>query len=42
MIACIGSSYQRLYVIPSRGLVIVRMGQNAHFSDGDFIRLILA
>jgi CubicO group peptidase (beta-lactamase class C family) len=42
MIACIGSSYQRLYVIPSRGLVIVRMGQNDHFSDGDFIRLILA
>lgn len=42
MIACIGSSYQRLYVIPARGLVIVRMGQNADFSDGDFLRLILA
>jgi CubicO group peptidase (beta-lactamase class C family)/predicted RNA-binding protein with PIN domain len=41
MIACIGSSYQRLYVIPSRGIVIVRLGQNADFSDGDFLRLIL-
>jgi len=42
MIACIGSSYQRLYVIPSRGIVIVRLGQNTHFSDGDFLRLLLA
>jgi CubicO group peptidase (beta-lactamase class C family) len=42
LIACIGSSYQRLYAIPSRGLVIVRMGQNAKFSDSDFLRMILA
>jgi CubicO group peptidase (beta-lactamase class C family) len=42
LIACIGSSYQRLYAIPSRELVIVRMGQNAKFSDADFLRLILA
>ena len=41
MIACIGSSYQRLYVIPSRGIVIARQGPNADFSDGDFLRLIL-
>ena len=42
LIACIGSSYQRLYAIPSRALVIVRLGQNANFSDADFLRLILA
>jgi len=41
LIACIGSGYQRLFVIPSRELVIVRQGQNAKFSDGDFLRTIL-
>ncbi|MCX6856845.1 MAG: NYN domain-containing protein [Verrucomicrobia bacterium] len=41
LIACIGSSYQRLYAIPSRGLVIVRMGQNAKFSDASFLRMVL-
>lgn len=42
LIACIGSGYQRLYAIPSRGLVIVRQGTNARFSDGDFLRALLA
>lgn len=41
LIACIGSGYQRLFAIPSRELVIVRQGQNAKFSDGDFLRTIL-
>ncbi|MEQ1748304.1 MAG: serine hydrolase [Prosthecobacter sp.] len=42
LIACIGSGYQRLYAIPSMQLVIVRQGQNAKFSDGDFLRTLLA
>jgi CubicO group peptidase (beta-lactamase class C family)/predicted RNA-binding protein with PIN domain len=41
LIACIGSSYQRLYAIPSRGLVVVRQGLNANYSDGDFLRTLL-
>ena len=42
LIACFGSGYQRLYAIPSKQLVIVRQGQNAKFSDGDFLRALLA
>ena len=41
MIACIGSNYQRLYIIPSMNAIIVRLGQNAKFSDAHFLRLIL-
>jgi len=41
MIACIGSNYQRLYIIPSMNAIIVRLGQNARFSDAHFLRLIL-
>lgn len=41
LIACIGSSYQRLYVIPSEGLVVVRQGSNARYSDGEFLRTLL-
>ncbi len=41
MITCIGSSYQRLYVIPSQGLVVVRQGINARYSDGTFLRTLL-
>ena len=41
LIACIGSGYQRLYAIPSRGLVVVRQGQNANYSDGEFLRTLL-
>ncbi|MGC3989668.1 MAG: serine hydrolase [Chthoniobacteraceae bacterium] len=42
LVVSLGSGYQRLYVIPSRGLVIVRQGHNAHFSDGAFLRMVLA
>ncbi len=42
LIACIGSGYQRLYAVPSRGLVVVRQGINARFSDGDLLRTLLA
>lgn len=41
LLACIGSGYQRLFVIPSQGLVVVRQGVNARFSDGDFLRTLL-
>ena len=41
MVACIGSNYQRLFVIPSLNAVIVRLDQNAKFSDSYFLRLIL-
>jgi CubicO group peptidase (beta-lactamase class C family) len=41
MIAAIGSAYQRMFVIPSMDLVIVRQGRDAGFSDARFLRLIL-
>jgi CubicO group peptidase (beta-lactamase class C family) len=40
-IASVGSGYQRLIVIPSMNLVIVRLGKNARFSDGEFLRILL-
>ncbi len=39
--AAVGSGYQRLFVIPSLGLVIVRQGDNAKFSDAEFLRRVL-
>jgi CubicO group peptidase (beta-lactamase class C family) len=41
LVACIGSGYQRLYVIPSLNLVIVRQGDGGKFSDAEFLRLAL-
>jgi CubicO group peptidase (beta-lactamase class C family) len=41
LVACIGSGYQRLYVIPSMGLVVVRQSAGGKFSDGHFLRLLL-
>jgi CubicO group peptidase (beta-lactamase class C family) len=41
LVACIGSGYQRLYVIPSLGLVVVRQGSGGRFSDARFLRLLL-
>lgn len=41
MIVSLGSGYQRLFVIPSLDLVIVRQGLDAKFSDGEFLRIIL-
>ena len=41
MVACIGSLYQRLYVIPSMDLVVVRHGGGGQYSDGRFLRLLL-
>ena len=39
--ACIGSGHQRLYVIPSMRLIVVRQGDGGLFSDGTFLRLLL-
>ena len=41
LVACIGSGYQRLYVIPSQGLVVVRQSSGGRFSDARFLRLLL-
>jgi CubicO group peptidase (beta-lactamase class C family) len=41
VVACIGSGYQRLYVIPSMNLVVVRNGSGRRFSDGTFLRLLV-
>ncbi len=39
--AAVGSGYQRLFVIPSLDLIIVRQGSDAKFSDAEFLRRIL-
>ena len=41
MIVALGSGYQRLFIIPSINVLIVRQGQNAKFSDSYFLRLVL-
>lgn len=41
MVVALGSGYQRLYVIPSLDLIIVRQGENAKFSDPEFLRTLL-
>lgn len=41
MVVALGSGYQRLFVIPSLDLVIVRQGLDAKFSDADFLRILL-
>jgi len=39
--AACGTSHQRLYIIPSLDLVIVRFGFGSPFSDGDFLSRLL-
>ena len=39
LVASIGSGAQRLYVVPSQDLVIVRQGKDSAFSDAEFLRL---
>ena len=41
LVASIGSGYQRLYVIPSLRLVVVRQSTGGKFSDARFLRLLL-
>ena len=40
-VAAEGTDKQRLYIIPSRGLVIVRFAAGGHFSDQDFLSRLL-
>ncbi|MCE0523258.1 MAG: beta-lactamase family protein [Methylacidiphilales bacterium] len=41
LVAAIGSEKQRLYMIPSLDLVVVRFGRETAFSDGDFLSRLL-
>jgi CubicO group peptidase (beta-lactamase class C family) len=41
LVACIGSEGQRLYVIPSLRLIVVRHADGESFSDAHFLRLLL-
>jgi len=41
MVAAVGSGYQRLFVIPSLDLIIVRQGDFGQFSDVTFLRTLL-
>ena len=41
LVAAVGSGYNRLFVIPSLGLVIVRQGSDARFSDAEFLTRLL-
>jgi len=41
MVVALGSGYQRLFIIPSMNVLIVRQGSNARFSDAHFLRLVL-
>ncbi len=41
LVLCVGSLHQRLYVIPSMRLIVVRHGNGGSFSDARFLRLLL-
>src|SRR5213596_3668979 len=41
MVVALGSHHQRLYVIPSLNVVVVRQGSEAKFSDAHFLSLLL-
>jgi CubicO group peptidase (beta-lactamase class C family) len=41
LVACVGSGRQRLYIIPSLRLIVVRQGDGGSFSDAAFLRLLL-
>jgi CubicO group peptidase (beta-lactamase class C family) len=42
LIACIGSHGQRIYVVPSMDLIVLRTGVRGDFSDTKFLRLLFA
>ena len=37
----LGSEGQRLYVIPSLDMVVVRLSEDSHYSDAEFLKLLL-
>jgi CubicO group peptidase (beta-lactamase class C family) len=41
MVVALGSHYERLFIIPSLKVIIVRQGSGAKFSDAQFLRLVL-
>lgn len=42
LVVAAGAGKQRLYIIPSLDMVIVRQGQQARFDDTEFLSLLLA
>jgi CubicO group peptidase (beta-lactamase class C family) len=40
LMAAIGSGQQRMYIVPSQSLVVVRQGRDSGFSDATFLRLL--
>lgn len=40
LVACIGSYGQRLYVVPSKKLIIVRLGKGGDFKDAPFLKAL--
>ena len=41
MVVALGSHYERLFVMPSLKVIIVRQGSGENFSDAQFLRLLL-
>jgi CubicO group peptidase (beta-lactamase class C family) len=41
MFVSLGSMGQRLYVMPSLDMVVVRLSEDSHYSDAEFLRLLL-
>ncbi len=37
LLAMIGTGGQRVYIVPSRGLIVIRLGNGGGFSDADFL-----
>ena len=37
LLACVGSGGQRLYVVPSLGMIVVRQGNFGRFHDAEFL-----
>lgn len=42
LLAMVGSGGQRVYIVPSRGLIIIRLAAGGRFSDAEFLRRYFA